>query len=142
VRNSCFRGRNGANPYLGPTQASKQGWCFRSQCFQSRCATQVDGYAKSTLMSSPRLHGLIAANKNGGNKKPHSMTTSEPDESEFPSTTITLSQHQGYRSRIPSLPRRTSPSPCPVRTRSYTVRYRDMVEVSDDTTILVVVVAS
>ena len=90
-------------PYF--TQALKQGWPFRSRCFQSRRATQAyieeDGYAKSTLMSSPRLHGLIGANNNGGNKKPHPTMASKPDESEFPSTTTTPSQHQGYPSPAP-----------------------------------------
>ena len=72
--------------------------------------------AKSTLMSSPRLHGLFGANNRGANKKPH------PDESEISRSTTRLSfpsslfkplsqLSSSTRLPIPSLPRRISPSP-------------------------------
>jgi hypothetical protein len=72
-------------PYLDPTQASNQGWPFQYRVFQSCYAThevyvEEDGYAKSTLMGSPRLRGLFGTNNN-------ETMTSKPDESEFISTT-------------------------------------------------------
>ena len=67
-------------PYF--TQASKRGWPFLSRCFQNRRARQVytmeDGYAKSTLMRSPRLRGLCGTKNNGGNETPHPATMSKP----------------------------------------------------------------
>ena len=65
---------------------------FQYRVFQRRCVTHEvyvgeDGYTKSALVSSPRLHGLFGAN-NGGNEKRHPTTTSKPDETKFLSTTI------------------------------------------------------
>jgi hypothetical protein len=121
-------------PFLEPTQTSKRGFLVRSGCFQNRRATQVylgeHGYAKSTLMSSPRLRGLFGANNNGCNKKPIQQRRVNPTNPRFPVPPHRL-QHPAYPSpaprsnhfprntnsnsnsppQLPSLPRRTSPSP-------------------------------
>ena len=82
--------------YLDPIQASNQGWPFQYRVFQRRCVTHEvyvgeDGYAKSALVSSPRLHGLFGAN-NGGKEKRHPTTTSKPDETKF--------LHPAYNTRL------------------------------------------
>jgi len=115
----------------------------------------------------PSVAWSLWSNNNGGNQKPHPTTTSKPDEYEIPSTTpppttpglLILSQllirttfSVGIRTRIPALLLKMPSTPfvttqnfpfsCPFRIQYYTVRYQGIVEVSNDTTALVIVVTS
>ena len=162
MRNLCFRTGNGAiyTPFLDPTRASKRGFPFWSRFFQSRRATQV--YIGEVCQIDTREQPLVPTTT-GATRSPIQRRLVNPTNPRFPAPPHRL-QYPACPSPAPRskhFPRNTNlnsnspqdvleslrhhaelPLSCPVRAQSYTVRYRGMVEVSNHTTTLLVVVAS